>query len=387
MLPVLHRPSESSAASLCWGIGTRVGQHLRNLNRVEVWYRGHTSDGTFVFAMACMPCVARVRLFVFFGDYFMSMNWRRHVAIERQFLLGRPLALCLLFVGAFGQARGATISFKQRNFATPQTPQATVTVTFTSAQTLGNLNVVVVGWNDSTATVSSVTDTKGNNYVLAVGPIVQTGVATQAIYYAKNIAAATVSANAVTVAFSAAAVYPHIRIAEYSGLDTVNPLDVSVGAQGNSATSNSGTVTTTNANDLLVGANLVQTLTTGPGSGYTNRVITTPDGDILEDRVVTTIGSYTATAPVSPSGQWIMQMVAFRAAGGGVGTATTITATAGTPQSATVNTAFAAQLQATVKDSLSNPVSGVTVTFASPGRGASGTFAGGANTAATNAQG
>src|SRR5882672_9872807 len=128
-------------------------------------------------------------------------------------------------------------------------------------------------------------------------------------------------------------------------------------------------------------------MTTGPGSGYTNRVITTPDGDILEDRVVTAIGSYTATAPVSPSGQWIMQMVAFRAAGGGVGTATTITATAGTPQSATVNTAFAAQLQATVKDSLSNPVSGVTVTFASPGSGASGTFAGGANTATTNAQG
>src|SRR5262249_51168305 len=107
-------------------------------------------------------------------------------------------------------------------------------------------------------------------------------------------------------------------IAEYSGLDTVNPLDVSVGAQGSSATSNSGTVSTTNANDLLVGANIVQTLTSGAGAGDTSRVITNPDGDILEDQIVKAAGSYSATAPVSLSGAWIMQMVAFKAAGGGV---------------------------------------------------------------------
>ncbi|HXM51391.1 MAG TPA: hypothetical protein VN956_26345, partial [Pyrinomonadaceae bacterium] len=302
-------------------------------------------------------------------------------------MFGRTLgAFFLVLLGFIGQAQ-ASISFVQRNSATPQSPQTTVAVVYTLAQTAGNLNVVVVGWNDSTATVVSVNDTRGNIYSPALLPTVQSGTASLVIYYAKNIAAAAAGANTVTVTFTTAAIYPDIRIAEYSGLDPVSPLDVAVGAQGNNATSSSGAVTTTNANDLLVGANLVQTLTTGPGSGYTNRVITTPDGDILEDRVVTTIGSYTATAPVSPSGQWIMQMVAFRAAGGGVGTATTITATAGTAQSATVNTAFAAQLQATVKDSLSNPVSGVTVTFAAPGSGASGTFAGGANTATTNAQG
>ena len=52
-----------------------------------------------------------------------------------------------------------------------------------------------------------------------------------------------------------------------------------------------------------------------------------------------------------------------------------IAATAGTPQSATISTAFATQLQATVTDS-GNPVSGATVTFIAPGSGASGTFAG-----------
>jgi len=223
-------------------------------------------------------------------------------------------------VGSYSNVTGATtsaaaqppIAFVQQNSAVPQTPQITVPVAYRLAQTAGDLNVVVVGWNDSTATVSSVRDTSGNAYILAVGPTVQTGVATQAIYYAKNISTASAGANTVTVTFTAAAIYPDIRIAEYSGLDTVNPLDVAVGAQGSGTSSNSGAITTTNANDLLIGANLVQTRTSGAGTGYTNRVITSPDGDILEDRVVTTIGSYAATAPVSPSAQWIMQLVAFK---------------------------------------------------------------------------
>jgi len=209
------------------------------------------------------------------------------------------------------------IAFVQVNSATPQTPQTSVAVPFISAQTAGNLNVVVVGWNDSTATISSITDTKGNVYTLAVGPTIQSGSATQSIYYANNIAPATANGNTVTVAFAPAAGFVDVRIAEYSGLSTVNSLDVAVGAQGNSTTSSSGNVTTTNANDLLIGANLVQSGTTGAGTGFTSRVITPQDADILEDRVVTATGTYSATAPVSPSASWIMQIVAFRGAGGG----------------------------------------------------------------------
>jgi len=52
-----------------------------------------------------------------------------------------------------------------------------------------------------------------------------------------------------------------------------------------------------------------------------------------------------------------------------------MTANAGTtPQSATINTAFANALAVTVKDAGSNPVSGVNVTFTAPGAGASGVF-------------
>lgn len=71
------------------------------------------------------------------------------------------------------------------------------------------------------------------------------------------------------------------------------------------------------------------------------------------------------------------------------GPAASVTATNGTPQTATVNSAFATALQATVVDANNTPLNGVTVTFTAPSSGASGTFAGGSTAAAvqTNASG
>ncbi len=149
---------------------------------------------------------------------------------------------------------------------------------------------------------------------------------------AQTIAAASPNANVVKVTFATAPGNPEIKAAEYSGLDTVNPLDVSVANQGYIADrgytcidpntcpgdlSTSGPVTTTNANDLLVGANTVDYVvgefTIGPGAGFTSR-ITTANGDILEDKLVSATGSYAATAPLFQDGEFIMQMVALRAA-------------------------------------------------------------------------
>jgi hypothetical protein len=207
----------------------------------------------------------------------------------------------------------AIIGYVQGNYATPQVTQTSVPVKFNSAQIGGDLNVVVVGWNDSTATVSSVTDTAGNAYTLAVGPTIISGVESQSIYYATRVAAAAAGANTVTVTFSTGASYPDIRILEYSGADPVSPVDVAGFANGNSSTSSSA-VTTTNPTDLLFAANMVQSVTGGPGSGFTSRLLT-PDGDIAEDRMVTATGSYSATAPTN-GGQWIMQVVAFRTPSG-----------------------------------------------------------------------
>jgi hypothetical protein len=217
------------------------------------------------------------------------------------------------------------ISYVQGNYATPQSPQTTVSVTFSSAQVAGDLNAVAVGWNDSTATVRSVTDSKGNVYALAAGPTTITGTLSQSIYYAKNIVSAAAGTNAVTVSFSTAATYPDIRILEYAGVDPNSPLDVTAANSGSSTISSSGSATTANPVDLIFGANMVVTLTTGPGSGFASRLLTSPDGDIAEDQVVATAGSYSASAPLSSAGSWIMQMVAFRANAGGGPVLTSIT--------------------------------------------------------------
>ncbi len=203
------------------------------------------------------------------------------------------------------------ISFVQASAATPQTPSASVSATFPVAQTAGNLNIVVVGWNDTTSTVTGVSDSNRNSYSLAIGPTSGTGVR-QSIYYAKSIAGGS---NMVTVTFSKAAAYVDVRLLEYAGLDPVNPFDTSAkaGASGASSSPNSGSVTTTSASELIFGAGTTSGHFNGPGTGFTSRIITSPDADIAEDKIVISTGSYNATAPASFS-FWVMQVVGFRAA-------------------------------------------------------------------------
>ena len=206
-------------------------------------------------------------------------------------------------------ANAAPIGFVQVAAATPQTAQSTVPTSLTQAQTAGNLNVVAVGWNDLVANVSTVTDSAGNTYQLAA-PTLRGPGTSQAVYYAKNIKAA--GSNTVTVSFDRPANYVDVRVAEYSGIDTASPLLGSVGASGSAATASSGTLATTTTNVLLVGAGTTTGGFTGAAAGYTSRLITSPDLDIVEDRVVATAGSYAATA--AQAGSYVMQMVAFKGA-------------------------------------------------------------------------
>src|ERR1039458_3449312 len=176
-----------------------------------------------------------------------------HPASHQNRVSGSFAQLAQLFAVAltcwlFPTSLFAAPTFVQRNYATPQSSTATVPVAYTGAQTLGDLNVVVVGWNDTTSTVQSVKDSAGNAYSLAIGPTSGTA-SQQSIYYAANIASGS---NTVTVTFNQAAEYPDVRILEYRG---VSVLDVTAGASGNSASANSGAATTTSANELIFGAN------------------------------------------------------------------------------------------------------------------------------------
>src|SRR5262245_7930316 len=73
-------------------------------------------------------------------------------------------------------------SFVQQSYATPQSPQTTVSATYASAQVASDTNILTIGWNDTTASITSVTDSAGNPYQVAIATARGNGLS-QAIYY------------------------------------------------------------------------------------------------------------------------------------------------------------------------------------------------------------
>src|ERR1700733_11231156 len=200
------------------------------------------------------------------------------------------------FISVSARAAGsAGPAFVQVVAAQPQTNQTTVTVTYTKAQAAGDTDVLAIGWSDVTSPIAKVSDSSGNNYAVAA-PTVHGSATSQAIYYAPNIKAAAAGANTVTVTFNTA------------------PFDVAASATGSASTAASPSVTTSYSSELIFGAGDTSGVFSAAGTGFTKRIITNPDSDITEDKTVSAIGSYNATG--KQSGAWVMQVAAFKAAGG-----------------------------------------------------------------------
>ena len=203
-------------------------------------------------------------------------------------------------------------SFVQVAAAIQAAAVPSITATYPGAQAAGNFNVVVVGWRGQNALVQSVTDSAGNTYTLAIGPVTGT-LLRQYIYFAANIKG---GANTVTVTWTAAhmATTPDVRILEYAGVVAEGSLDQMAQASGASATSQCGPVTITSANELIFAANTTSGApgAAAAGSGYSSRIITS-NKDIAEDLFASSVGSYNATAPLTASGNWVMQMATFKA--------------------------------------------------------------------------
>ncbi len=87
-------------------------------------------------------------------------------------------------------------------------------------------------------------------------------------------------------------------------------LNVTAGAFGSSGISASGAATTAYTNELVFGANIVATGASSAGTGFTSRLVT-GDGDIVEDNIVSAMGSYNACATLMSPGAWVMQMATF----------------------------------------------------------------------------
>ena len=202
--------------------------------------------------------------------------------------------------------------FVQQANATPQSPHASVSVTYARRQHAGDANIVAIGWNDTAARVTSVTDDTGNTYRRAVGTFRRNGLS-QAVFYAPNIEAAPAGGTRVTVTFDRPAAFVDLRITEYAGLRRTAPFDAGGSAAGAGTRADSGPIDTAAPRELLFAAGMTSAIFTAPGPGYTRRVITSPNGDIVEDAIGAVAGGHRATASLS-NGTWLLQLAAFRTA-------------------------------------------------------------------------
>jgi len=195
--------------------------------------------------------------------------------------------------------------------------RTSIDVIVPGTQAAGDLNVVIIGFADVAQHTIQVTDLAGNTYTQALPPQATNGTVTaltQVIFYAKNIAANP--ANTVTVHFNPAALAPDVRVAEYSGLDTANPLDTAAAAaasafdgNGQTATADSGPISTTFANNLIIAGATVENQVTAPGL---INIAITANGNLIEHKVnsVAQAGVH-ATAGLSGDQDWVMQAVVF----------------------------------------------------------------------------
>ncbi len=195
------------------------------------------------------------------------------------------------------------------------TNQASVTKVFANAQAAGNCNIVFIAASAS-AVISGVTDTSGNSYVLAYGPAGGTRIS---CYITTGILAATAGSNTVTVSFSTNCDFPTLAIAEYSGISGTGAaaVDAHNSNSGTSTAPSSGSITTTNANDVIISfmsGGDAPTIT--QGNGFIMNVNLSPSWDMaMEETPVTATGTFTGTFNLSSSQSWSCTVAALKLTG------------------------------------------------------------------------
>ncbi len=232
------------------------------------------------------------------------------------------------------------IKLVQQNVNGNNAGTSNMSVSFTSNNTAGNF-LIVAGSAARPAGTLSISDTLGNSYSTAFGPVTDT---TQDVaIYIWYVPICKGGANTVTITPSGTAAL-EIHVSEWSGIATVSPVDQTASATGTGTSVSSGAMTTTMNGELVFGYGWVFN-TASAGTGFTP--ISLINGDLDEYQVQGTAGSVAATF-TQTSGTWFALMATFKPAPGGTGSIAGTISPAGTggsnatltltgPANATVN--------------------------------------------------
>lgn len=203
-------------------------------------------------------------------------------------------------------------------------PATSVTVTFNSATTSGNLLVLCVTSYYAGANAGgtwTVSDNKGNTWSSATSSDTFSRIQ---IFYAENITGG--SSHQVTLSVSGIAAYMIATAVEYSGVATSSSLDQSGSAY--TATNTTSytsptTGTTSQADELLIGCHHAYQSSATPTPSGSFSTVATQTGSTLhvhtvQDRIVSATGAYASAGTWSTTGANHTDGIAtFKAAAGG----------------------------------------------------------------------
>ncbi len=190
--------------------------------------------------------------------------------------------------------------------ATTTKPTAVMTtLALPAAVTSHDAIIVCLNYPTSSGTtLVSVRDAFDNDYRVIVGPIA----GDSDDHYILLAADVQGGADTLVVTLSAAPTGGSDLFAlEYAGLALNSPFDVSANMTGTGTAMDSGAATTISAPELVLG--YAEAANATPGTGFVKHA--TQSGNIVEDELAMTAGSYSATATTTGGG-WTMLMATFR---------------------------------------------------------------------------
>jgi|GEM_PF-3472893 hypothetical protein len=224
----------------------------------------------------------------------------------------KKLLLLLALFWAF--SANATITRVQSNSALG-TANTSISASFTTATTAGNWYGVLCRSGNQAGWTLSVSDTEGNTW-LSLTAAVSAGSHMSQIFYVENVKGGTTDTVTCTQSSGVSGTMA-ILILEYSGIATSGSLDQQNQTAGtnNTATLTGASITTTNANDLVIGgAGLGANTTFTAGTGYTLDVSDARLG--WETQIVSSTGTFTPTMnSTTTASSWTFTTAAFKAAG------------------------------------------------------------------------
>ncbi len=182
-----------------------------------------------------------------------------------------------------------------------------ISATFASPNTAGNF-IIVTGTAARPAGTLTISDTLGNTFIPAFGPVNDPAEDVNAyLWYVPN---ARGGANTITL--TATSPRPlEIHVSEWTGVDPLSPLNQTSWAMGSGTSSSSGTKPV-NAGELIFGYVWVRH-SASAGAGFTP--LTLINGDLDEYRIQAVDGNAAATF-TQGDGRWFAMMATFRPNGG-----------------------------------------------------------------------